>query len=250
MIFLHNPIVDFFYFPILKLLVFLYNLLPFKDLGIVIIILTVLIRLVISPFTNETMKSQKFSEFQKKLQEIREKYKEDKERQAKAIRELLQKEKINPLFSFFSILIQVPIFLALFRVFFEGLSKEVTSNHINSYFLGIIDLSKSFFIESGGKTEYYWPVLILAILAGILQFIQTKTLNPSLRPKSLKSSPLEKKILSFSDLLQKQMLYFFPAITIIILLKLPSALALYWISNSLFSIYHQYYYFKKVKKGK
>jgi len=81
------------------------------------------------------------------------------------------------------------------------------------------------------------PNFGFAVLAGILQFFQTKMLIP----KSLKT-PAKSDIAS---MMQKQMVYFFPFITLIILLKLPSALALYWIVSSLFSIVQQYFVLRK-----
>jgi len=220
----------------------LYNYIPNHDFGIAIIILTLIIRVILYPLSIKAVNSQKnLQELQPKIQEIQKKYKEDKENLAKETLELYKKEKINPFSGLLLALIQLPILIALYRVFWQGLNPEELSNlyqfvfnpgHINSFFLGTIDLSK--------------PNLILAILAGLAQYFQTKMLLPktNLSAKKQGGAP------DFSQVMQKQMVYFFPVITIIILLGLPSALGLYWTAGGLFSIIQQYLILRKDNKPK
>src|ERR1700734_1277598 len=88
------------YHPLLNLLVFFYNVIPGHDVGIVIIVLTIFIRLLLAPSFHKSLKSQKaMNELQPKLNELREKYKDDKEAQAKAMMQLYKDHKINPLAS-------------------------------------------------------------------------------------------------------------------------------------------------------
>jgi YidC/Oxa1 family membrane protein insertase len=172
------------------------------------------------------MKTQRvLNEIQPQIQEIQKKHKNDKEKQAKETLNLYKQAKINPFGGLLSTLIQLPLLLALYQVFWNGLKLEELAKNlysfipdpgvINATFLGIIDLSK--------------PNIILAILAGILQFIQTKTTLPKPTVGGDKSS-------DFGRAMQKQMVYFFPFLTVIILLSLPSALGLYWIAGSIFMI--------------
>ena len=86
--------------------------------------------------------------------------------------------------------------------------------------------------------------LIFAILAGLVQYFQTKMLLPQNSPKTDKDN----KMPDFSQVMQKQMVYFFPIFTVIILINLPSALGLYWTISGLFSIGQQYLIFKKSNK--
>ncbi len=226
----------FLYFPLFNALVLIYDYFPGHDFGIAIIVLTIIIRVIIYPLSVKALQSQKaLSSLQPQLKEIQEKYKNDKEKQAKETLELYRKEKINPFSGLLLALIQLPILIALYNVFWNGLKPEQLSNlygfvvnpgHINPVFLGLADLSK--------------PNVIFAILAGILQFFQTKMLTPS-PTKGLAANDM-------SSMMQKQMLYFFPIITIVILLKLPSALGLYWIASGIFSIIQQYFILKKNKK--
>jgi YidC/Oxa1 family membrane protein insertase len=248
--FLHNPIIDILYSPFLNALVLLYQYLPGHDFGIAVIILTIVIRLILYPLMAQAIRSQKvMADLQPKIQEVQERFKKDKEKQAKEMMELYKKEKINPLGGCLPLLIQMPILIALFRVFWEGLRPEEMANlysfvpHpgiIDPTFLGIIDLSKSFMIKINEQTEYYWPVIILAILAGLCQFIQTKMITPKV--KKVQGSD---QMAKFSGMMQKQMSYFLPFFMVFILLRLPAAIGLYWLVTSLFSIGQQYLVFAR-----
>ena len=240
-----EAIINFFYVilyqPLFNSLILLYNYVPGHDFGIAIICLTLIIRIILFPLSIKATKSQKaLQTLQPKLQELQKKYKEDKEKQAKEILDLYKTEKINPFSGLFLALIQLPILLALYRVFWGGLNpKELTGlysfvlnpGHINSLFLHIIDLSKA--------------NLVFAILAGLVQYFQTKMLLPTSANKTSGQS----KENDFANVMQKQMVYFFPVFTIIILISLPSALGLYWIVSGLFSIAQQYLIFKDNSKN-
>jgi len=228
------------YQPFFNALVLLYEHLPGHDFGLSVIALTVIIRLLLYPLMVQSIKSQKsLSELQPKIQEIQSKYKDDKEKQARATMELYQKEKINPFGGCLPLLIQLPILIALYQVFWKGLQPGAMANLYNFVpHPGVVDPT---FL---GVTNLAQASLILAILAGILQFFQTKMITPE-TPKSKKG---EGQMAQFSGMMQKQMLYFFPIFTVFILWKLPAAIGLYWIVTALFSIFQQYLVFKRPKK--
>jgi len=223
-----------FYRPLLNLLILFYFLVG--DFGVAIILLTVLIRILFYPLTAKSIKSQKTLEgFQQKIKEIQEKYREDKERQAKEMMELYRKEKINPFSGFLPLLIQFPILIALYQVFRKGLISEEMTNlysfipqpgQINPFFFKFLDLTK--------------PSLIFALLAGIFQFFQTKMTLP-------KTKKTKTQLEQFSNLIQKQTLYFIPVFTVLLLWKLPTAISLYWLVTTIFSIIQQYLILKKLK---
>ena len=109
---------EIFYRPLLNGLIFLYNVIPGHDIGLSIIVLTVAIRLALWPFTAKTIKSQKIMEGLKpKIEEINRRFKNDKESRAKGLMGLYKENKINPLGGFLSLIIQIPIIIALWRVF-------------------------------------------------------------------------------------------------------------------------------------
>jgi len=214
----------FLYQPLFNILILLYEYLPGRDFGIAVIVLTVLIKFLLYPLGAKTIKSQKaLSELQPKVKEVQEKYKDDKEKQAKEMMALYRREKINPFSGFFLLFIQLPVLIALYRVFWQGLKPEQMTflysfvpspGLINPTFLGIINIS---------------------------QFFQVKM-------SSMKSkSSAGKKKSDFSQIMQKQMQYFFPIFTVLILFKLPSAIGLYWLATTLFTIIQQYFFFRRQK---
>jgi len=221
------------YYPLFNALVLLYKYLPGHDFGVAIIVLTFIIRLILYFPSLKAIRSQKaLSEIQPRIQEIQKTHKDDKIKQGEEMMELYKKAKINPFSGCLPTLIQLPFLFALYRVFWKGLRPEELVNlysfvlnpgQISPNFLGIINLSS--------------PNILLAVIAGIFQFLQTKMLTPKTK-KSGKSS-------DFSVIMQKQMVYVFPVMTIVILWKLPSAIGLYWIVSSLFSVVQQYVIFKK-----
>lgn len=232
------------YQPLFNVLILIYQYLPGRDFGLAVIILTVLIRLILSPLMAKSIRSQKaLAELQPKIQEVQQKYKEDKERQLRETMELYRKEKISPLGGFLPILIQLPILIALYQVFWKGLQPGAMENlygfvsnpgTINPLFLNIINLSQA--------------SLVLAILAGVAQFFQTKMTmikTPSALQCTSGQAPKKDQVPQFSEKMQKQMLYFFPIFTVFILGKLPSAIGLYWIATTLCSIVQQYFVYKK-----
>lgn len=217
------------YRPLFNSLILLYDYVPGHDFGVAIVLLTVIIKCILYPISVKAFKSQRtLQKLQPQMQEIQKKYKNDKEKQAKETLELYRKEKINPFSGLVLAIIQLPILIALYRVFWQGLKPEEllylysfipNPQHVNAMFLQIIDLSK--------------PNLWFAMLAGIFQFFQTKMLLPKTDKGQLKKGDI-------AMMMQKQMVYFFPLITVIILLKLPSALGLYWIVSGAVSIAQQY----------
>jgi len=229
----------FLYQPLFNILIFLYKYIPGNDFGIAIIILTILIKILLHPLSVKAIKSQKIlSDIQPKIKEIQEKYKDNKEEQTKAIIEFYQKEKINPFSGCLSILVQVPILIALYRVFNRGFNSNQMiflynfispPNKINHFFLKTINLSE--------------PNTLLAILAGFLQFFQTKMTVSNIKEKKQKD-----KKNNFYDAFQQQSFYFFPFFTFLILLSIPSAIGLYWITITVFTIIQQYFILNKISK--
>ncbi len=223
------------YYPLFNALIWLYNNIAFHDLGIAIVILTILIRFILYPLSRKAIQSQKaMSTLQPKIKEIQKKYK-NKEEQAKQMMALYKENKVNPMAGCLPILVQFPILIALYRVFFTGLDPEKLNGlysfvqkpeSLNFIFLGLVDLS----VRS----------ITLAVIAGILQFIQAKMIMPK-KDNSKKKEGLKIGNLDFSSLMGQQMTYFMPIITVFIALSLPAALPLYWIVITLFGIIQQHF---------
>ena len=228
----------FLYRPLVNCLVLLYEYLPGHDFGIAVVLLTILVKIILFPLGMKSLRSQQaLSKLQPEIKKIQEKYKDNKEEQTKALMELYKKYQINPFSGCLPLIIQFPILVALYQVFrhFSELTQGnllysfvPNPGQINPVFLGILDLSK--------------PSLMLAFLAGILQFFQSRM---ALSQSFIKESAKSKNKLSTQ--MQKQMVYFLPFFTVLILFRLPSVIGLYWVVVTIFTIVQQYYISKKLK---
>lgn len=233
---------QFFYEPIFNLVVWLYNVISGESLGLAIIALTIIIKLILLPLSQKSIKSQKaLQEIQPKIDELKKKYKDNKEQMGKAMMNLYKENKVNPFSSCLPLLIQLPFLLAVFRVFKDGIENNLslvypfidTPATIHSMWLGI-DLSK--------------PSTFLAILAGLAQFWQAKMMIAKKPQQKIEGSKDE----NMAAIMSKQMVYFMPVITVFIGLTLPGGLTLYWFLITLLTALQQVVVFRysKVKKEK
>ncbi len=228
-----------FYQPILNIFVGLYNLIP--DVGIVILFLTILIKLILYPLTNSSIKAQKsLSDLQPKINEIKEKYKDDQQKIAQETMRLYRENKVNPFGSCLPLLIQLPILIALFYVLrsaFSGLNYDLLYSFIKqpesikTISLGFLDLAK--------------PNIILALLSALAQFWQTKMLNINKPPKKAGTGAKDEEL---ATVMNKQMMYFMPFMTFLIGVSLPGGLTLYWLLSTLFMVGQQLLIFKNKKQ--
>jgi YidC/Oxa1 family membrane protein insertase len=233
-----------FYQPLFNALLWIYSVAG-NDLGIAVIVLTVLIKIILFPLGARAIRSQKtMAELQPKIKEIQEKYKNNKEEQAKAVMDFYKKEKINPFSGILPSLIQLPILIALYWVFMSFKGDPSSASAVLSLstqqiadlysFIHISSVSTAFL----GFLNLIKPSIVLAILAGVLQFLQVKMVSPKIAKKSAKNS-------DFAMKMQTQMQYFLPIFTIIILTKLSAAIGLYWVTTTLFTIGQQYFLSRK-----
>ncbi len=235
-----------FYQPIYNLLAWLYQVLPGGDIGVSIIVITVLVKGALFPLTFRMLKSQKqMQELQPKIKEIREKYKDDKEKLAAEMMTIYKDNKVNPFASCLPLLIQLPIFIAIYRVLRDGLGAvdesllySFVSNpgEFEAMFIGLIDLG-AIFIPFG-------------IVAGLLQYVQAKqTLARKVAKEVDKSSgAMDEKM---TENMGKMMLYFMPAFTLMLSFSLPAGVMLYWMTTTLLTIilYHVFLGDKKKQKS-
>lgn len=231
--------------PIFNVFVAIYNLIP--NVAIVILVITILIKIILYPLNNKSIKAQKdLSELQPKMEEIKIKYKGDQQKIASETMKLYSENKINPFGSCLPLLIQLPIFIALYWVLraildpkqsFDLLYPFVTNpGSINSLSFGL-DLT-----ASAGITN-----LIMALLAGGAQFFQTKMFTKKKAPKSVGTSAKDEDMAS---MMNKQMLYMMPVMTVLIGYKLPAGLTLYWFLSTLLTLLQQLFLFRKKDENK
>ena len=239
---------EFIYKPIYNLLVFIYNIIPGHDFGIAIIVVTVLIKLLLVPLSKKQIESQKkMQELQPKIKEVQEKYKKDKEKQSRAMMDLYKENKANPFSGCLPMVFQLIFLIAIYRVLFNISKNGEMASGLYSFiynpgiikhmFLGFLDLSVPANLHE--FSIFNIVRLLLVILAAIAQFFQTKMLMA----KNLNSQKnnKDKKDPDFSQAMSQQMLYFAPIMTLLIGLKFPSGLALYWLVSTVFMLAQQIY---------
>ena len=222
MIWLWNTI---FYNPLYNLLVYLIDVIPTHDVGVAVVLVTLVVSLVLFSISKKAIKTQlKMKEIEPELKKIKETIK-DKQEQSLATLALYKKNNINPFSGILMALIQIPVLFALYYIFYKGGLPVIHGDalysfvkiplQVNMNFLGVMDISKK--------------NLIMAIIAGLGQFIQAQIVSPKTK-KSEKGTMTE----DFAHSMNMQMKYVFPFIILIIGMGLPSALPLYWASRSIF----------------
>lgn len=232
-----TSIFDFwFYEPILKALTIVQNIIPGHDFGWAVIALTIIIRILLWPLASKSIESQRaLQEIQPEMNKIKEKYKDQKEKQAQAMMELYKNKKINPVSGCLPILIQFPILIALYYALQEGL--KLNDGSANFMFLGILDLTQK--------------SIVLAILVGILQYYQTKMLmatKAKVKDIAVKDNKTDTAG-DFSQIMNKQMLYVMPLVLGFTAFSLPAGIALYLVITTAFSVVQQHFTMKKLNQN-
>lgn len=222
------------YQPIFNLFVGLYNILPGHDVGLVIIIITILVRLLVYPLTSKSIKAQKaVQDLQPKIEAIKKEYANDQQKQAAMLMAVYKDNKVNPFASCLPLLIQLPILIALYMVMRACLMSDTLPNifysfvnnpgKLNPVSFGFLDLS---------QTKNY----ILAILAGAAQYWQAKGMLMRQPPKNAGPGAKDENM---AAMMNKQMLYIMPVMTVLIGVSLPAGLALYWLFSTLLTVAQQ-----------
>lgn len=225
--------------PIFNALIALYNFTG--DVGIAIVLLTLFVRLIILPVTIKSLKSQKvLQSLQPKLNTLKEKYKGDKQGLAKATMALYKEEKVNPASSCLPLLIQLPIFIALYQALIQGLK-----NGGMEMLYGFVNKPETVSVLAFGFLDLAKASIPIAILAGLSQFWQAKMLSTQTPSKKIEGSKDEAML----GMMNKQMLYVMPVMTVMIGWSLPGGLILYWLVTNLLTIVQQYVFLKPKSRG-
>ncbi len=195
--------------PLFVVLTFFYGF--FKNYGVAIILLTVLIKIIFWPLTHKSYSSMKsMQKLQPEMQKLREKFKNDKERLNKEMMTLYKTHSVNPLGGCLPMLVQIPVFFALYQV----LLNSIALRHAPFVFW-LTDLS--------AKDPYY----ITPILMGASMFVQQK-MTPTT-----------------ADPMQAKIFMMMPIVFTFMFLNFPSGLVIYWLVNNLLTILQQYFIHRK-----
>jgi len=204
--------------PVLYILKFLYRYI--HNYGIAIIVVTILIKIAFWPLAQKSAKSMKtMQKLQPKMAKLKEKYGNDKERMNKELMQLYKTYKVNPMGGCLPMLLQIPVFFALYKVLLQSIELRHAP-----FMLWINDLSApDRLMIPGVNIPYLGGIPVLTLLMGLSMYLQQK-----LSPSSL-------------DPTQARMMQFLPVIFTCMFINFPSGLVLYWLINNVLSIAQQHY---------
>ncbi|SRR6266702_667508 len=250
--------------PIFNILVFIYGIIPGHDFGLSLILFTILIRFLLWPLVKKQLHQTKvMRQIQPELARIKKRTAGNKQLEAQLMMELYRERGVNPFGSIGVLILQLPVFIALYGVvrlitgdpnnipkytykFLQDIPfvHDLVNNphHFNDSLLGIVNLSRHALEPSGA----YWPILILAVTAGCLQFFQSKQLLPQAKEGRklrdiFKEQAAGKKVdqSEMSAVMSSRMVYLFPLLTFFISIYLAGALVLYLATTSAVAIFQQ-----------
>lgn len=213
------------YVPFVNILVWLVNVLPGHSLALSITVFTLLLRFILLVPSRKALESQKkLQALQPEIDRLRVEYKDDQAEQGKALMDLYKKNEINPLGSCLPLLIQLPIFIVLYRVLQEGFAGEAL-NVLYPFVARPEIINTSLFgINLAAPDQTF----VLPILAAGFQLIQTMATMAAGRKKGQKIPG-------------QAMFYLFPIMTFGIARQVNAGAALYWVVTTIFGVVQQIY---------
>ncbi len=229
----------FFFDPIYNTLVFFIDIIPGGDVGLAIIATVLVVKTILLPVSIKAVKTQKIMrEIEPKLKELKEKHKDDRQAQAEAMMLVYKEAGMNPLASIFLIFLQIPIIIALYfavsnggGVALPGINLDILYSFVGEplavtmNFIGVIDINEK--------------SVLLALAAGVTQYIYVHLTMPKLPPKEKDAEPNMKD--DFMRNMQTQMRYVMPVLITFIAYSISAAIALYFLVSNLTMIAQEYY---------
>ena len=232
------------YQPLYNLFIGFIGTFPWIDAGIVVVLFTLFVKLVLFPLSQKSVRSQiEIKKIQPAVDEIKLKYKDNKQEQALKTMALYKEKGVSPFSGVLLTLIQLPILIALYMVFYKNSLGQIHTEmlysfikaplHINTMFLGLFDITQK--------------STILAIIVAVGQYFQIQFTMPT--TKKVEDG---KKDVSFQGELAKnmgtQMKYVMPVMMFFIASRFASLVSLYLITSSVFAVGQELYMRKKIKQ--
>lgn len=255
--------------PIFNLLLFIYSIVPYADFGVAVIIFTVIVRFALWPLIVKQLHQMKaMRKLQPELARIKKSTKGNKQAESLAMLELYKKHEVKPFRSILILLIQLPIFIALYRVIqiftiHRGQIGEFTYGFMNNFepvrtllahqdsfnkmFLGFMDITQPAFSAHG--VDY--ALIILALVAAYTQYLISKQTSPTTTTKRIRDvlaeagAGKEPDQAELNAVMMSKMTKFLPVMMFFIMLGLPGALALYYVTSNLFAATQQHFLLKR-----
>ncbi len=226
-----DPLNDLFINPLINALVLL-NITVGGNFGLSIILFTILLRLITIPFTIRQLESTKAMQAaQPEMQEIQKKYKDPKRRQEEMVK-LYREHGINPLGCFMPMLIQMAVFIALYRALAHlvgGSPESLVGLSERLYPLGVlqaqIPLNQEFLWMNMGEAD---TTFILPLIVGASTYLQQRmTITPNASAQQQQQ--------------QQMMSWLLPMMLVFFTLNLPAGVGVYWVVSNVFSLFASYY---------
>jgi len=229
----------FFFDPIYNTLVFFIDIFPGGDVGLAIIATVLIVKTILLPISIKAVKTQKaMREIEPKLKELREKHKDDRQAQAEAMMSVYKEAGMNPLASIFLLFLQIPIMIALYFSVASGGGIPLPAINVDILysfvaeplavtmnFLGLFDISQKSFL--------------LALVAGVTQYIHISFTMPKLPPRDPDAAPDMKA--DFMRNMQTQMKYVLPVMIVGAAYIFSASIALYFVVSNLTMIAQEYF---------
>lgn len=230
--------------PIYNVFIYLVGVMPGGDVGLAIIAVTISIRALFYPAFASSIRTQMgMQAIQGEVDEINKTYKDNAEERAKRTMALFKENKVKPFSGFLALLVQIPVFIALYYAFFhEGLPKVATNmlysfvhvpDVINTTFLGLVNLLSSHNI--------FLALLVGGLQYSIVYFSLARTKAATKVPRAPEKEIAQK-------MQQQMMLYFLPALMVVMTYSFPAAVGLYFATTNLISLGQEFLIRKQMQK--
>lgn len=240
---------ELLYRPLFNSMVFFYDIIPGADLGIAIILTTLIVRVLMIPLYKASIKSQReITIIQPIIKELQVKYKDDKQKLSEELMKAYKEHNVNPFAGIVLLLVQLPILIAIYQVSLN-LFKPETYPALYSF----VTLP-----ENGFNNMSFFSLniaepnnIILALLVGISQYYQIRLIMKRTQPKKVEDKKKSDKPEEpdFATMLNKQMLFLMPVLVTVFAYQLPASMSLYWITTTVFTIVQEFFLIRQVDKS-
>jgi YidC/Oxa1 family membrane protein insertase len=244
---------ELLYRPLFNSMVFFYNTIPGANIGLALILTTLVVRILMIPLYRASIKSQReITIIQPILKELQTKYKDDRQKLSEEMLKAYKEHNVNPFAGILLLFVQIPILIAIYQVSLNIFKSEnypalysfiTLPETFNPQFFGLLNVADS-------------KNIILALMVGISQYYQIKLIMKRTKPAKPKETKKSKKKKSdkpeepdFATTLNKQMLFMMPILVTIFAYSFPAAMSLYWITTTLFTIGQEFILIKQVDKA-
>lgn len=224
------------YNPLYNGLVYLVGHLPTHDVGLAVVTLTIIVRFILFPLSKRAVEAQMaMKKIAPEVEELKVKYKDDREAQSKAIFKLYKDRGIHPFAGFALVLLQFPILIGLYWVFANGGLPEVNTSILYSF----VRVPEAVNMEFLGLIDMRSHSIVLAVLAAATQFVYTRLSMGA--PDTKDPSPVESSLSGdMAKSFDMQARYFLPVFIGIISVSVSAAAPLYWTTSNLFMIAQEF----------